>query len=83
MWCESNKNRCYIPEWPLAEFCADAVLTIPAIVFLGVVGAKHQCRPATDKELQRIPTESPIKEPTLLRYGLLTTSELLVEVFGA
>ena len=42
----------------------DTLQTIPAIVFLGVVGAKHQCRPATGDELQGTDTESPIKEPT-------------------
>jgi hypothetical protein len=62
---------------------SEAVVTIPAIVFLGVVGAKHQCRPATGEELQRVRTESPLKAPTFFKYGWQTYCELLVEVFGA
>src|SRR5271157_1255780 len=48
---------------------AETAITIPALVFLGVVGVKHQCRPATDEELQRAETESPIKEPTAFMFG--------------
>jgi hypothetical protein len=62
---------------------SEAVLTIPAIVFLGVVGAKHQCRPATDEELRRAETEAPIKAPAFFTYGRQRFCELLVEVFGA
>ena len=62
---------------------AETMLTIPALVFVGVVGVKHQCRPATDAELQRAETESPIKEPTGFMYGRQRFCELLVEVMGA
>ena len=29
IWCKSNRNRCYIPEWLLDQwgFCVDADLT--------------------------------------------------------
>src|SRR5271157_2385191 len=61
---------------------AETMLTIPALVFVGVVGVKHQCRPATDEELQRAETESPIKAPTGFMLGRQRFCELLVEVMG-
>ena len=35
-----------------------------ALAFLGVVGGRHHCRPATDEELHRPDPAPPIKEPT-------------------
>jgi hypothetical protein len=62
---------------------SNAVLTTSAIVFLGVLGAKHQCRPATDEELQQLATESPIKAPAFFNYGRQRFCDVLIEVFGA
>ena len=39
-----------IPE-VLANTDFEAGLTIPGVVFVGVIGAKHQCRPATPARL--------------------------------
>jgi hypothetical protein len=52
-----------IPE-VFANSDIEASEPILAVLFLGVVGAKHQCRPATPEELHRPDPESPIKEPT-------------------
>jgi len=60
-----------------------AMLTITAIVFLGQVGTKHQCRPATDEELQRAEIGPPVNEPTWFRFAQQRFYELLVEVMGA
>lgn len=65
-----------IPE-VLSNTDMEAMLTIQAVVFLGVVGVRHQCRPATDEELQQPETESPIKAPTAFMYGWQRFSELL------
>jgi hypothetical protein len=61
----------------------EAMLTIPALVFLGVVGVKHRCRPATNEELLRAETESPTKEPTGFMFGRQRFCEMLVEAMGA
>ena len=55
---------------------------ILAVVFLGTVGAKHQCRPATDEELQRPAPELSIKEPTGFMFARQRFCEILVEVMG-
>jgi hypothetical protein len=60
----------------------ETMQTISAIVFMGVVGAKHQCRPATDEDLQQPKTE-PIRDPTIYRLGQQRLCEMLVEVMGA
>ena len=54
---------------------------ILAVVFLGVVGGRHQCRPATAEELQRPNPESPIKEPTGFMFVRQRFHDLL-EGFG-
>jgi hypothetical protein len=59
----------------------ETMLTIPAVTFLGVVGVKHQCRPATAEELQRPQTET-IGEPTGFMFGRQRFRELMVEVMG-
>ena len=59
------------------------LLTVPAIVFLGVVGTKHQCRPATAEEWRRAGAESPKKTPIFFRYAWQRFCVLSVEVFGA
>jgi hypothetical protein len=46
-----------IPE-VISNIDREALQTITAVVFLGVGDVKHQCRPATDDELQREETES-------------------------
>jgi hypothetical protein len=60
----------------------EAMLIVSAVAFQGVVGAKHQCRPATEEDLQR-PIVGAIKEPTGFSLGQQRFCELLVEVFGA
>ena len=59
------------------------VLTIPAIVFLGVGGAKHQCRPATDEELQNFQIRITHQDPGIFSYGQQKLREVLIEIFGA
>lgn len=61
----------------------EAMLTLSAIVFLGVVGVKHKCRPATNEELQRTASEFPTKQPAAFMFGNQRFCELLVEVMGA
>jgi len=61
----------------------DSMLTIPAVVFQGVIGDKHRCRPASEEELQGAATELPSREPTGFMYGNQRFCELLVEVMGA
>jgi len=53
-----------------------------AVVFTGVVGAKHQCRAATSEDLQQFKPEL-IRDPTIYRLGQQRFHELLVEVMGA
>jgi hypothetical protein len=60
----------------------EANVTISAVVFLGVVGVKHQCRAATEEDLQNPQTE-PIRDPTGFLFGQQRFKELLVEVMGA
>ena len=71
-----------IPE-VISNTDIDAMLTIPAVVFLGVIGDKHGCRPASEEELQGAATELPSREPTGFMYGNQRFCELLVEVMGA
>ena len=60
------------------------MLTIPAVLFLGVVDVKHQCRAAaSDEELQGAPTELPRRKPTSFMFARQRFCDLLVEVFGA
>jgi len=61
----------------------EAGLTIQAVVFVGVVGAKHQCRPATREDLQGVETESPLQTAPFFKYGRQRCCEILVEVMGA
>jgi hypothetical protein len=67
----------------LANTDFEAGLTIPAVVFVGIAGAKHQCRPATDEDLQGVETESPLQTPPFFKYGWQRLCEVLVEVMGA
>ena len=67
----------------LANTDFEAGLTIPAVVFVGVVGAKHQCRPATDEDLQGVKAELPLQTPPFFKYGWQRLCEVLVEVMGA
>ena len=71
-----------IPE-VLSDTDFETMITISAIVFLGVVGVKHQCRPATEEEFRQAEAESPIKEPTRFLFGQQRFKEMLVEVMGA
>ena len=59
----------------------EAGAPILAVVFLGVVGGKHQCRPATAEELRRPDPETPIKEPTGFMFANQRFHDLL-EGFG-
>jgi hypothetical protein len=56
--------------------------TISGLVFIGVLGHKHQCRPATNEEMQQ-PEAELIREPTAFMYAQQRFSEVLVEVLGA
>jgi hypothetical protein len=58
-----------------------ANLILPAIVFKGVVGDKHQCKGPTEEDLQRPETE-PVKVPTIFAFGEQRFNLLLFEVFG-
>jgi hypothetical protein len=60
----------------------EAMSTPSAIVFLGVVGVKHQCRSLTEEDLLQPETET-VKEPTEFLLGQQRFYELLVEVMGA
>jgi hypothetical protein len=71
-----------IPE-VLSNTDFEAGLTIPAVVFVGVGGAKHQCRPATREDLQSVETESTLQTPPFFKYGWQRFCEVLVEVMGA
>ena len=72
-----------IPE-VLSNSDFEEMLVISAVVFLGVVGVKHQCRPATDEDLQEPEAETePLKEPTGFSFGQQRFHEFLVEVMGA
>ena len=71
-----------IPE-VFANSDIEASAPILAVVFLGVVGAKHQCRPATAQELLRPDPESPIPDPTGFMFANQRFCEMLVEVLGA
>jgi hypothetical protein len=61
----------------------EAMVTISALVFLGVVGVKHQCRPVTKEDLRRAETELHTQEPTGFMFGQQRFKEMLVEVMGA
>jgi hypothetical protein len=71
-----------IPE-VIANTDFESMLTTSALVFLGVAEVKHQCRPATEEDLVRTETESPIKEPTGFMFSNQRFCEVLVEVMGA
>jgi hypothetical protein len=72
-----------IPE-VLLNTDLDAMLTIPAVVFLGVVDVKHQCRAAaSDEERQGAPTEPSSRKPTSFMFARQRFCDFLVEVFGA
>jgi hypothetical protein len=71
-----------IPE-VISNTDIETLQTITALVFLGVGDVKHQCRRATDEELQREETESPIEEPTGFMLARQRFCERLVEVMGA
>jgi len=61
----------------------ETMVTISALVFLGVEDVKHQCRAATDEDLLRANAGLPIKEPTGFMFKNQRLCELLIEVFGA
>ncbi len=70
---------CIVPQdFALAD--SDPIL---GVVFLGVIGTKHQCRPATADELQQMCLEPAIKEPTDFIFANQRFCELMVEVMGA
>ena len=71
-----------IPE-VLLKTDFEALLTISAITFTGVVGVKHQCRVATDDEVQRPAKDALIKQPTGFMFAKQRFCELLAEVVGA
>jgi hypothetical protein len=60
----------------------ETMLTVSAIVFLGVVDVKYQCRAATEEDLQQCGQET-LREPTGFLLGQQRFYELLVEVMGA
>src|SRR6516162_6118651 len=70
-----------IPE-VLAQTDFHSMQTISAVVFIGVQDLRHGCRPATDEELERPPTESPLREPEDSMFTKQRLSDILVEVFG-
>ncbi len=70
-----------IPE-VISNTDIDAMLTIPAVVFLGVIGDKHRCRPASEEELPGAATELPSREPIGFMYAKQIFCEALVEVMG-
>jgi hypothetical protein len=57
-------------------------VTISGLVFIGILGEKHQCRPATNEEMQQ-PEAERIREATGFMYAQQRFSEVLVEVLGA
>jgi hypothetical protein len=61
----------------------EAMTTTSAVVFLGVVGVKHQCRPVTEGDFREKVTDLPIVEPTAFMFGQQRFKEILVEVMGA
>lgn len=69
-----------IPE-VLSNSDFEEMFIISAVVFLGVVGVKHQCRPATNEDLLWGEAE-PLKEPTGFLFGQQRFNEVLVEVIG-
>jgi len=69
-----------IPE-VLANSAIEASEPILAVMFLGVVGGRHQCRPATAEELQRPDPELPIQKPTGFMFANQRFNDLL-EGFG-
>jgi hypothetical protein len=71
-----------IPE-VLANADFEAMTTISAVIFLGVVGVKHQCRPVTEEDFREEVTDLPTKEPTVFMFGQQRAKEILVEVMGA
>jgi hypothetical protein len=60
----------------------ETMLTVSAVVFLGVSDVKHRCRAATEEDLQRS-EEQMLREPTGFLLGQQRFYELLVEVMGA
>ena len=70
-----------IPE-VLAQTDFHSMQTISAVVFIGVQDVKHECRPATDEELERPATESPLREPEDFVFTKQRLSDILLEVFG-
>ena len=71
-----------IPE-VLSNMDFEAMTMTSAVVFLGVVGVKHQCRPVTEEEFRQAKAESPINEPSGFMFGQQRFTEMLVEVMGA
>ena len=71
-----------IPE-VLANTDFEAGLTIPGVVYVGVIGAKHQSRPATGEDLQGVEAELALQTPPFFKYGWQRICEVLVEVMGA
>jgi hypothetical protein len=71
-----------IPE-VLASADFESMTTISSVVFLGVVGVKHHCKPATEEEFRQAETDLPIAAPTGFRFGQQRFREMLVEVMGA
>ena len=61
----------------------EGMTTISAIVFLGVDGAKHQCRAITPEDFRQAAVELPLKDPTVFLFGQQRFKEMLVEVMGA
>jgi len=65
-----------IPE-VFANSDIEASEPVLGVMFLGVVGGRHQCRPAIAEELQRPDPETPIKEPT----GFMFVSQRFNDLF--
>jgi len=80
---QSGERWLKIPE-VLANSDFEKMLILSAVVFLGVVGAKHQCRPATEENLPRPEHEcEPLNKPTAFLFGRQRSNDFLVEVMGA
>jgi hypothetical protein len=61
---------------------SETMTIIRGLVFLGIGGAKHECRPATVEEWDQPETEKPIRDPSGFAFCQQRRCDLLVEVFG-
>ncbi len=81
-WWLMVDRWCMIPEGSKDRSATDGD-PVYGVVFLGVLGAKHQCRPATPDQLQQMCSEPAIKKPTDFMFANQTFCDFLVDVMGA